>query len=100
MAGPVIAPDSRLREDVRNHLEHVLSSPHFRNSRRCQTLLRYVVEHALSGRSESMKERVIGQAVFDRDPGYDTNQDAVVRNAAAEVRKRLAQYYQEVEPAG
>jgi hypothetical protein len=31
--------------------------------------------------------------VFGRDPDYDTNQDAVVRNAAAEVRKRLAQYY-------
>ena len=63
-------------------------------------LLRYVVEHTLDGRLESLKERIIGQAVFDRDVGYDTNQDAVVRNAAAEVRKRLAQYYQEADSAG
>jgi hypothetical protein len=49
----------------------------------------------LLGNCEALKERVIGQAVFDRDAGYDTNQDAVVRNAAAEVRKRLAQYYLE-----
>ena len=47
-----------------------------------------------------LKERVIGQAVFDREAGYDTNQDAVVRNAAAEVRKRLAQYYLEAGPNG
>lgn len=85
---------------MRLHLERVLSSHHFRNSRRCQSLLRYVVEHALDGHPDGLKERVIGQAVFDRDAGYDTNQDAVVRNAAAEVRKRLAQYYQDAAPNG
>ena len=89
-----------MREQVKLQLEQVLASHHFRNSRRCQTLLRYVVEHALEGDPERLKERVIGQAVFDRDAGYDTNQDAVVRNAAAEVRKRLAQYYQEAGPNG
>jgi len=63
-------------------------------------MLRYVVEHTLDGHPDALKERIIGQAVFDRDAGYDTNQDAVVRNAAAEVRKRLAQYYQDAGPNG
>jgi hypothetical protein len=31
------------------------------------------------------------------DASYDTNQDSVVRTKAAEVRKRLAQYYLEPE---
>jgi hypothetical protein len=87
------------RHEVRAHLEQVLASPHFRHSRRCSALLRYAVEQSLDNQGEFIKERTLGHAVFDRDPGYDTNQDAVVRNAAAEVRKRLAQYYQEAGPA-
>ena len=90
------------RDDVRGHLEQVLAGAHFRHSRRCSALLRYVVEQSLRYPGLPIKERTIGHAVFDRDLAYDTNQDAVVRNAAAEVRKRLAQHYQEsgAGPAG
>lgn len=86
------------REEVLSQLERILASPQFRNSRRCQSLLKYVVEAACHEKHDALKERVIGAAVFARDPGYDTNQDAVVRNAAAEVRKRLAQYYLDAGP--
>jgi hypothetical protein len=54
-----------------------------------------VVEHALDGPAESLKERSLGVEVFGRDPNYDTSQDPVVRSTAGEVRKRLAQYYLE-----
>ena len=84
-------------ELISAQLNRILSSRHFRNSRRCQSLLRYVVETAQAGRLDNLKERVVGTSVFGREPGYDTNEDAVVRNAAAEVRKRLAQYYLESE---
>jgi hypothetical protein len=57
--------------------------------------LRYVVERTLDGRAEELKERNLGIEVFGRDPEYDTNLDPVVRTTAAEIRKRLAQYYQE-----
>ena len=99
MAELVEALGTAPRQEVRAHLEQVLASPHFRHSRRCSALLRYVVEYNLDNQGKPIKERTLGQAVFERDLGYDTNQDAVVRNAAAEVRKRLAQYYQEAEPA-
>jgi hypothetical protein len=33
--------------------------------------------------------------IFDRDSDYDTNADPIVRVTAGEVRKRIAQYYQE-----
>jgi hypothetical protein len=76
-------------------LERLLASSHLRNSKRCQALLRYVVEAWLEGALERVKERTIGIEVFHREPRYDTNQDSVVRTTAAEVRKRLAQYYLE-----
>jgi hypothetical protein len=101
MADSVESLSAASQQEVRLHLEQVLASSHFRHSRRCSALLRYVVEHNLENHGTPIKERILGQAVFDRDLGYDTNQDAVVRNAASEVRKRLAQYYQETGlPAG
>ena len=95
MADSTASLGAASRQELHTHLEQVLASNHFRHSRRCSALLRYVVEHSLDDPGKPIKERTLGQAVFDRDLGYDTNQDAVVRNAAAEVRKRLAQYYQD-----
>jgi hypothetical protein len=76
-------------------LGRILESPQFRSSKRCSLFLRYVVEQASENRPEYLKERTLGIEVFRRDPQYDTNQDPVVRAAAGEVRKRLAQYYLE-----
>jgi hypothetical protein len=82
------------REMVREQLERILASPLFRNSKRFPDFLRYTVNHALDGETEGMKERTLGVAVFGRDPNYDTSVDPVVRVTAAEVRKRITQYYQ------
>jgi hypothetical protein len=71
----------------------MLASPLFRNSKRCAGLLRYVVDHTLEGRDAPLKERTLGVEVFSRDPDYDTAADPIVRATAAEVRKRIAQYY-------
>src|SRR5437899_782715 len=80
---------------VRAQLERLLASPHICHSRRCQSLLKYVVEASLELSPDRVKERIIGVEVFQREPDYDTNQDSVVRTTAAEIRKRLAQYYLE-----
>lgn len=82
-------------EDVLAELERVLASPLFRSSRRCQGLLRRIIEHTLAGELDCLKERALGAEVFGRPPDYDTSQDPVVRASAAEIRKKLAQYYQE-----
>src|SRR5262247_4935756 len=86
-------------ETVREQLGRILSNALFRNSRRFPVFLRYTVEHALNS-AEPLKERTIGHEVFGRDPAYDTAQDPVVRMTAAEVRKRLVQYYQRPEHRG
>ncbi|MCX6626043.1 MAG: hypothetical protein NTW28_00235, partial [Candidatus Solibacter sp.] len=83
------------REVVRDQLARLLASPLFRNSKRAQLLLRFTVEHTLHGAGDHLKERTLGAQVFGRDAQYDTNQDPVVRMTAVDIRKRLAQYYQE-----
>jgi hypothetical protein len=79
---------------VRKALESILQSAPFRTSKQCQDMLRYVVEHSLRDEQESLRERVIGIEVFGRSSDYDTSGDPVVRIRAADIRKRLAQYYQ------
>jgi hypothetical protein len=96
-------PASRLNESQRKEvlaqLELLLASSLFRQSKRYPAFLRYVVESTLEGSDEDLKERTIGIEVFGRVPNYDTSQDPTVRLTAAEVRKRLAQYYQRPEHA-
>ncbi len=83
--------------ELERELAHVLASAPFRTSRQCQDLLRYVVEQSALGDGAALRERVIGMAVFGRKPTYDTSEDPVVRVRAADVRKRLAQFYQSGE---
>src|SRR5579872_1618559 len=78
---------------VQQTLAEIFQSAPFRASKQSQQLLRYIVDQTLSGRSELLKERLIGVSVFGRQPDYDTNEDPIVRARAAEVRKRLAQFY-------
>jgi hypothetical protein len=83
------------KEQVLAQLQKLMASHAFRNSQRYPALLRYVVEQTLAGEANRLKERTLGIAVFHRAADYDTNADPVVRISAGEVRKRLAQYYQE-----
>jgi hypothetical protein len=85
---------------VRSQLEKILSDSRFAASKRYPCLLRYIVEQTLAENEDNLKERTLGVEVFHRPPDYDTNLDPVVRLCAAEVRKRLAQYYQSPSHGG
>src|ERR1700730_16178438 len=80
---------------VRDHLKDVFASKAFAGSKRAQDFLQLIVDHALAGRLDSLRERMIGAEMFGRKIDYDTANDAVVRVKATEVRRKLAQYYQE-----
>jgi len=82
------------RSERLQQLERIVSSNHFRNSKRYPSFLRHVVEHTVDEDSEVLKERNLGVEIFGRTSDYDTNADPIVRVTAGEVRKRLAQYYQ------
>jgi hypothetical protein len=79
---------------IQKELADILVSNPFRASKQSQELLRFIIDKTLSGHTEDLKERVIGIEVFGRRPDYDTNSDPIVRARVAEVRKRLAVYYQ------
>lgn len=90
----VQGPTDEIEKELIEHaLSEVLDSHIFRSSKQCQFLLRYIVDHSIAHQDDLLRERVIGATVFDRPPDYDTGNDPVVRARAAEVRKRLAQYY-------
>ena len=61
------------------------------------SFLRFIADRSLDGRTEDLKERIIGIEVFGRSPDDDTSNDAAVRVAATSVRKRLALYYKEAQ---
>src|SRR5580698_10534847 len=82
---------------VRDHLKDVTESHAFAGSKRTQDFLQLIVEHALEGEVDSLRERMIGAEMFGRPINYDTGSDSVVRVKATEVRKRLAQYYLETD---
>ena len=83
------------RGAVQQQVEHLLASPLFHSSKRYPQFLRFVVARALEGQTDQLKERILGMEIFDRPPDYDTNKDPIVRVTAAEIRKRIEQYYQD-----
>src|ERR1035438_9076232 len=83
------------QEEVREQLSRLLDNPFFSHSKRFPTFLRFVVEQTLAGEVDSIKERTLGIEIFGRDADYDTASDPIVRVTAAEIRKRVAQYYQD-----
>lgn len=94
-AAPSTGRTEAEREAVLAEMASILSDPVFRRSHRCVALLGYMVQHALDGDLAGIKERTLGIEVFGRDNDYDSNADPIVRMTANEIRKRLAQYYQE-----
>jgi hypothetical protein len=80
---------------VEQQLEHLLASSLFNSSKRYGQFLRFVVARSLDGQGSQLKERVLGIEIFERQADYDTNTDPIVRVTAAEIRKRIDQYYQD-----
>ena len=95
-AGVHWVPTSEVeRAAVLRQMDRLLDSRHFRNSKRYPALLEYLIRETLAGNADSLKERLLGVAVFHRPADYDANADPVVRVTAAEIRRRIAQFYQE-----
>jgi hypothetical protein len=83
------------RTAIQEQLERLLSNSHFNQSRRFPSFLRFVIDQTLLGQTDLLKERTLGIEIFGRAADYDTASDPIVRVTATEIRKRIAQYYQE-----
>jgi len=79
--------------ELRKHVKEIVEGPSFKGSSRSARFLNHILDQAIEGNLEALKERVIGVELFRRDPSYDTGEDAIVRVTASDVRRRLLQHY-------
>jgi len=79
---------------VRAALEKVASSEGFSSAGRLPHFLRHLVEAALAGQTDRLKESVLGIEFFGRDASFDPRVDSVVRVEARRLRARLDEYYE------
>jgi hypothetical protein len=86
--------------EERAQIERLLVDPLFSQSKRYGSFLRYISERAVEHNQEPLTERALGIKIFGRPQNYDTDADPIVRVTASELRKRLAQYYEDPAHAG
>lgn len=72
----------------------ILASRHFHGSERLAQFLRYILQQTLEGRSEEIKEYVIGVTVYRKGHDFDPRIDSTVRVEASRLRRKLASYYE------
>jgi hypothetical protein len=78
---------------LKQHVREIIEGKAFKGSHRSVRFLEHILDQAISGHFEELKERIIGIELFGRSPSYETSEDSIVRVAASEVRKRLTQHY-------
>jgi hypothetical protein len=74
-------------------MHKIISSESFAKAPRLCSFLTYIVERSVEGDVDSLTEQQIGIHVFNRAPGYNSNDDNIVRGTARSLRQRLATYY-------
>lgn len=94
MTAPTTAPlPPPSHEEIRRQLQAILASAPFANAARSRRFLSHIVDQTLAGRTDGIKELVLGIEVFDRAGDFDPKIDTIVRVEAGKLRKRLDEYY-------
>src|SRR4029434_6176653 len=87
------APGKDSEKAIRQQLERVLSSGTFQQVERLQRFISFIVTEAAAGRSDELKEYVVGVQVFGKESSFDPRTDPIVRVQARRLRARLSRYY-------
>ena len=82
-------------DKVRSQLERMLNSNTFQHVDRLKRFLSFIVDETLLGRSDQLKELLVGIEVFGKESSFDPRTDPIVRVQARRLRTRLARYYRE-----
>ncbi len=82
------------RSAVLEQLDRIVSHSLFARADRLRRFLHHIVERTLDGQTDTLKESLLGQEVFDRGSRFDPKADPIVRIDARRLRQRLAQYYE------
>ena len=74
--------------------QRIASSDIFAKSELLPRFLLHICDLHLQGRSDEIREHLIGVQVFARPQGYNPGDDNIVRNYAVQLRKRLGLYFE------
>lgn len=89
-----LGSEQLLTEDERWRLvERVAASNRFQKSPQLRKFLLFVCERSLAGKSDEIRERVIGHYVCGRALDYDAGADNIVRVEARRLRTQLEHYF-------
>jgi len=80
--------------EVKEALERVLASKGFRGAEALGRFLRFVVEQAIEGKADRLKEFTLGAEVLERGSAFDPQTDPIVRVQAGRLRAKLSEYYE------
>ncbi|TWB23687.1 TolB-like protein [Nitrospirillum amazonense] len=78
---------------VREQIDRLRASPQFAGSERLLAFLHFIVEETLKDGGATLREAVIGNAVYGREPPYDPRIDSTVRVEARRLRRKLEDHY-------
>jgi hypothetical protein len=73
-------------EAVAAYLERLLGSATFRGAERSRSLLRFIVEEALQGRADRLKDYTLGSEALGRGEQFDPRTDPIARVEASRRR--------------
>jgi predicted ATPase len=79
---------------VRSQLRRILDSQTFSNAPSLGRMLEYLVDHAIEGGADEVKQYSIAIEVFGRGETFDPRTDTIVRVQARRLRSRLQAYYE------
>jgi Tol biopolymer transport system component len=80
-------------ETVRAQLARMLASETFRGAERSKKLLSFIVDEALRGRTDRLKDYTLGADALGRGDQFDPRVDPIARVEASRLRSRLDVYY-------
>jgi TolB-like protein/Tfp pilus assembly protein PilF len=89
------AADQSSEKPVRDQLQRMLESVTFQQVDRLKRFLTFIVNEALAGRRNELKEYVIGVQVFGKEDSFDPRTDPIVRVQARRLRAKIVRYYRE-----
>lgn len=91
--GPLRHHDKPPDAVIRDQLARILSSDIFARSDRLSAFLRFIVEQALNGQGDSLKEQVLAVELYGKGHDFNTAADPIVRVDARRLRDKLREYY-------
>jgi hypothetical protein len=79
--------------ELQEQVDRIVHSEQFRSSEVLRRLLTFLMEKAVAGEADNLKEYVVAIDGLGKSPSYDPQHNSAVRIQMGRLRQRLAEYY-------